>query len=592
MQTSISEVTGDSLSAVGPLSGALSFGTALSRGRSTASNRTVQSVPLEEVPTELHRRAAQLIEDVRNGGSVPTWESAQLSDTVTPFLRPDIDGIAFFEFEVDPTGFIVLSTDTHDFPLPHWNHLGRPISRLLERRARTTDDRVEQVYRLDTLTYAAENEDGDRVARYGEPMVKLEGLGPEWLEGNRDISRATITPSVSTESDDEFNETIEFTITRSGPEPPPVTVEPWESWRELKDGYGDVYELLIEHLRREARIEWEEYRRPRRLDIEAAPTDTLALLYRDGEPELSGRGADFVDADVVTRGELPPAVEITLLEDPGEEVPFSISLSYSNGLREEIEFVITTADRQNKVFASGASTFAGTDSSHTVYCGGGYTVSSAGTASHQPMYHSFEVPDCDPGAGAVAWAMLFGWADYQADRGHPRWSPRWGIFRLDGGTDTQPNDVAPLTQTAAIETVIEELQGHIKLCVGPTNVELPSQMINANFYLNSRTGAVAYSPFDAYYYNNEARTLAIDEVVTHGTPAVIGTGFGNKYLLAWRYAERSSSGSTSGGCQRLFYVNHGEGSETDADECLDNGHGWIPAKAWLGGRLDPKLGAD
>ena len=84
-------------------------------------------------------RAAQLLEDVRNEeNSAPGWARAQLSDEITPIYRPDLPELghkpAYYEIPVKPSGFIIVSTGDHDFPIPHWNFTGQsPVQYLTEK---------------------------------------------------------------------------------------------------------------------------------------------------------------------------------------------------------------------------------------------------------------------------------------------------------------------------------------------------------------------------------------------------------------------------------------------------------------------------
>ena len=86
--------------------------------------KRTRGMALSESPLELHRRAAQLIEDMRHGPMAPDWEFAQIGRRVHAYYRPDILEVAYYGFEVEPQGFIILSDGEHDFPVAHWSSTG------------------------------------------------------------------------------------------------------------------------------------------------------------------------------------------------------------------------------------------------------------------------------------------------------------------------------------------------------------------------------------------------------------------------------------------------------------------------------------
>lgn len=159
-------------------------------------------------------RAQKTIDMHRGTAMAPGWEKATLGGPARPLYRPDVSGIAYYEFPVQPAGFIVVATGEHDYPVPHWNFDGNPISTDLETQAGKTP--VARIFKLDTLCYVAEDARANRIANIGGLPSRLT---PDAQGGYR--------------------------------------FGTWRSWQELKTHYLDTYRPLIENLRLAAIEEWE-----------------------------------------------------------------------------------------------------------------------------------------------------------------------------------------------------------------------------------------------------------------------------------------------------------------------------------------------
>ncbi len=119
-----------------------------------------------KLPAELRDRALQHIARAVEQGIADEWRDAGLGE-VRAILRPDVDGIAYFEVAVERAGegagFIVLSTGAHDYPIVEWNtHGTRPSERLRE-RAQAAGRTIAHYYRLD-IDYVGESADGEIAA--------------------------------------------------------------------------------------------------------------------------------------------------------------------------------------------------------------------------------------------------------------------------------------------------------------------------------------------------------------------------------------------------------------------------------------------
>src|SRR5918996_120116 len=191
-------------------------------------------VPQSEVSIELRRLAAEHLESIRGIEMGEGADLAQIVGEVCPLFRPDLEEVAYWEFEVDldpsdgksvitssalsaqtfseqsesmfpavgerpkngleGTGFIIVATGEHDVPVPHWSLQKAPPSRELEAKGRETGKRIARIYRLDALAYLAEDESGQEVARSGQIPVPVEGLGHDLGRRAGEISSMTAKP--------------------------------------------------------------------------------------------------------------------------------------------------------------------------------------------------------------------------------------------------------------------------------------------------------------------------------------------------------------------------------------------------------------
>ncbi|MCB9919125.1 MAG: hypothetical protein H6832_12045 [Planctomycetes bacterium] len=91
------------------------------------------------------------------------WQNARLGASV-PFYRPDVDGIAYYEFAVAPVGFVIVSTGAHDIPVASFSHLSSPHSQRLRSQAGAVAGL--KIHRLSDSSYVGESSAGV-VARLG-----------------------------------------------------------------------------------------------------------------------------------------------------------------------------------------------------------------------------------------------------------------------------------------------------------------------------------------------------------------------------------------------------------------------------------------
>jgi len=575
-----------------------------------------------DVPLRFQRRAAQLIEEMRGTGMAPGWDMAQLGPGVQPLYRPDVAGIAYYDFPVvvpgstrlravalEPAGFVIVSTDYHDFPIPEWDFTGESPTQELAQEAQGGGESAAKFYKLDVLTYAAENPQSELVATLGELPPQVTGVDPTWLDNPPPSFEVIWTPNTQTEGDADTSG-MSGTLFISGTLALPAGLEwsAWESWSALKTGYGNSFGTLLERAHREAKEAWEAESLMRDNEfLRKGDVRILAMLWPTPTLSLSGDGAKHVQTELITRTGLPPQFEITVMSSVlGEELPLTTTIKYPNGVLETFRFTILEPyetwlplivrgfgeigapmnARRNESVAPQAVTAGWTSWSH----------SWAGSDVHQRWYT--QISCSDPvntssywsGCGATAWAMLFGWADYQASIGNPYWDGRWGLYRQDGGTGTDV--AAPEIMDEGVKNMTWEIRNDID--TWPVYIKAdgcwqgatdPGDMSDASNYLDGRSYTRMFTCGSTLWPTKKCRNRASDAIKRSGgreTPAVIGISLtgGPHYALAYGYKQRKLKGlfGETWWTEREFYVNQGWGGD----------RGWVNGYfVWFAGEIRP-----
>jgi hypothetical protein len=215
----------------------------------------------------------------------------------------------------------------------------------------------------------------------------------------------------------------------------------------------------------------------------------------------------------------------------------------------------------------------------------------AGTHGDQRLYsqisaHTGPNPtSCPSGCGGTAWAMLFGWADHQAEIGNPGWAGRQGIYRVSGGYGA--NADAPLYMDTGVQNMTWEIHNRIGTwCAFGSGPTFPWDMSGAAGYLAGRSYTRLFTHYNSLgIHEDRLRDYARDSIIYRHTPAIIGTGWLNHYPLAYGYAWRSRTVScawyefwcsTRTEYNRSFYVNQGWGGSSN---------GWVSAGTWFAGEI-------
>lgn len=282
-------------------------------------------VPIEKVPIDVRRRAWRALESLTAGGPDARRRrelaGATIGTEATPIYRPDLDEVAYWEFEVEgvkavletregeakPTdrGFVVVATGGHDVPIPHFSLDAAPPSRQLE----ALYGAVERVVKLDALAYAAEDSRGSLLGHIGTMPPKLEGV-PAELPKKLPQGWATAgVPDAGARTED-GDQTTSAKV-RQSREQRPIKVGQWRSWTELKGGYAASYQLHLAALAERATHPWavEKLTDSYGEGIRSGQTHTVRLL-QPGDYKLTGPGAEFVSA-ALDSNVSPPRLSLT-----------------------------------------------------------------------------------------------------------------------------------------------------------------------------------------------------------------------------------------------------------------------------------------
>ncbi len=314
-------------------------------------------VPFSDVPLDVRRRAARVLATVTQDhlwpGEQPRMEPR--FGEATPVYRPDRDEVAYWEIEIEGVttalpvpegeakeydkGFIVVSTGTHDVPIPHFSLSQAPPSRQLE-----VLGEVDRVVKLDSLCYAGLDAKGNLVGHLGTMPPKLTGL-PAELPKKLPQGAAT-TVGVTRAEDGDATEKGRLRSTR---EKRP-TAEAWRSWNELAKGYAESYRLHLASLAEHAAPRWEVEALTEKYGegIRSGSSHTV-LLLAEGDVTIEGPAADLVSSELNPQP-LPPRLRLTPKADVAvRDSSFTVSLKYANGEVEDLLFFIVPDQAPTRV---------------------------------------------------------------------------------------------------------------------------------------------------------------------------------------------------------------------------------------------------
>ncbi len=224
-----------------------------------------------------------------------------------------------------------------------------------------------------------------------------------------------------------------------------------------------------------------------------------------------------------------------------------------------------------------------------------------------PAHHGPSTSQCSSGCGATAWAMLFGFHDYEAAKSIGPWAPFGGLYRKDGGYG--PDVVAPHTMwpsswasiastnrlesdmDAGVANIVWEISqkmndwGLAGCSNGGQKWTAPAIMGRAHKYLLGRAKVRLYSDYDGLAKMTEEGRNKAGDVLRAKQPVVIGIGYLEHYPLAFGYDYTRyrvwdrSKGDWAPNIHREAFVIHSGHQESYAE--------LVPFDTWEQGWIKP-----
>lgn len=306
-------------------------------------------VKVEETPQDIRRRVATKLESIRGTPMAEGADGAHLGKQACPIYRPDIKGVAYWEFDIEGVkgtkarehegkssgfGFMLASTGAHDFPIPHWSLTNEPPSRALEAKAAKAV--VGKVTKLDSLAYVAEDAAGKYLTHLGQfpPQIAAGGVD---IATQRGISTATATPATPTKDD---SSPTKLVIENSGAKVPDLKLVAWETWPAAKRGYAGAYKPLLDALATRAVPAWQAESLIAQFGEGILEGQLLTVpLLKPGKASITGDGLKFVKMTLLNRQ--PPALTLEALPSgTRQEINFQLVISYEDGASETLPFFI------------------------------------------------------------------------------------------------------------------------------------------------------------------------------------------------------------------------------------------------------------
>ena len=317
-------------------------------------------VPLAKVPLPVVRQAARHLESIRGTEMGVGVDGAVIGPEACPIFRPDVRGVAYWEFEIvglkrpvpegvkdsrvgTGTGFIVVANGRHDMPVPHWSFDRNPPSRALEQRLEK-GVAAGAVHKLDALCYVAEDADKRYLTHLGQfpPLVVVPAAAQKLASFPISETHGPPVPaSGKVPQRIDLKQPSTFVATIDGKKPPALKMQGWGSWAKAKSSYKAAFARQLSALQTRASGRWEIEDQIAKFGegIHAGATLVVPLL-KPGKASISGDGAAFVKMTQVRR-KGPGAVQLTALDsDAKQEQHLTLNFSYADGTKEALLFFV------------------------------------------------------------------------------------------------------------------------------------------------------------------------------------------------------------------------------------------------------------
>jgi hypothetical protein len=306
-------------------------------------------VNIEEVPMEIRRRVANKLESIRGTPMAPGGGKMWFGEKACPLYRPDMKGIAYWEFEItglrevrprehngksSGVGFIIAATGSHDIPIPHWSVTREAPSRALE--AKIPQAQISRVYKLDTLSYSSEDANGKYLAHIGQFPVQISGISGD-VSKYRGIVTANAAPKDPVKDDSKLSKHI---LKIDGSKPAKIKIGAWESWSAAKKGFSKTFRPHLDALASRSLEAWKVEDMISRYGEGILEGQSLTIPFlKPGKFKIAGDAEKFLKVENV---ETPvSAAKMTALPTgDNKELNFQLTISYKDGTSECLRFFI------------------------------------------------------------------------------------------------------------------------------------------------------------------------------------------------------------------------------------------------------------
>lgn len=352
-----------------------------------------------EVPIRLRRIVAEHLESIRMSKMGKNTQDLYLGEEVCPIYRPDMEKPAYYEFQLlkatrekvdnrwslvsgvgkinDTTlggrkaiyytreiekdlkkygihklrsnvqGFIIVSAGEHDFPIPHWSLETEAPSLLLESKAISQKKKLVKMYKVDSLAYLGEDENGKEIDHLGDIPPLLKGLPDDLAK-----FEGRISSSVSAEKRTKDHSQDDSTVSRStrvvsrGAKPYDFTIEGGD-WQTLKKQFKSSFKPMLEMLSNSAKEVWVMQKMIEEMGegIIAGETFYLAPLEKKFAVTISGDASEFVKTRIVQRPDGNSVVGLTTTKLPfNQETDLVVEFNYGGGFTEKVNLFVVNRD--------------------------------------------------------------------------------------------------------------------------------------------------------------------------------------------------------------------------------------------------------
>ncbi len=349
-----------------------------------------------DVPLRFRRIAAEHLESIRGSEIGINTADLYLGDDVCEIYRPDIEGVAYYEFQVlkatrenvdnrydlvqnvkkfnlfsetghnpiystpnasrdflndelaflvnnNIQGFIMVATNDHDFPISHWSFEKLPPSLILEQDAAREKKTLETIYKINSMAYLGEDANLDEVNHLGEMPSVLKGLPEDLIESDRGISSSiTEIRDLQTRQLDDTHRIRAGRTIRRGPKPLDISFTTCV-WKQVKEEFKNSFKPLLDDLRRSTSEVWKKQSMLEEMGegIIAGDVFNLVSLEREFTFQLSGEAVDYVRVRVAKRPGGFSVIEIATRELPFDrESDLTVTLYYGKDCQEKVELFV------------------------------------------------------------------------------------------------------------------------------------------------------------------------------------------------------------------------------------------------------------